>query len=544
MHLRSVTVINDAIASSIPTLTASFSLRLLFVRILGLSVLFGLGLFSRQPQFTSGIAIPTKQSHFTDTNDFQVLILGGGVTGVIAAETLHRRRIDNFKIIEARPTLGGRMKSFSFGAASRQYVLELGAEWIHGTQTNNGPSNPIYDLARKNNLSIQPNHYRGSMTTYDHTGQVDYMKTFNAAVENFAALTVAGGDRIQRGLMDATTRSGYALLDAKPITPHEVASEYYQFDWEYAQAPEQSSWLASSWANNFTFNCDQGGFSTDNLLTTDQRGFASILQSEAAEFLSEEQVLLNATVKAIKYSNDGVSVSLSDGTSLSADYVLVTFSLGVLQHNDVLFEPALPRWKSEAIHGMSMGIYTKIFLQFPEKFWFDTEFALYADHKRGWYPVWQSLDMDGFFPGSGILFVTVTGDFSKRIESLSDEVVKAEVLAVLHSMYPNTTIPEPDAFYFPRWQSDPLYRGSYSNWPSSFLKGHHTNLRATVERRLWFGGEATSFKYYGYLHGAYYEGQKMAEEIAHCVEDGGCAGLAHVEEVSSSRPYDIAADFM
>lgn len=143
-------------------------------------------------------------------------------------------------------------------------------------------------------------------------------------------------------------------------------------------------------ANNFTFNGDQGGFSTENLLTIDQRGFASIIQSEAARFLSAEQVLMNATVKIINYSNDGVSVSLSDGSSLSADYALVTFSLGVLQHDDVLFEPALPEWKSEAIHGMAMvseltrsdypsshnyaqGIYTKIYLQFPEKFWFDTE---------------------------------------------------------------------------------------------------------------------------------------------------------------------------
>jgi polyamine oxidase len=126
-------------------------------------------------------------------------------------------------------------------------------------------------------------------------------------------------------------------------------------------------------------------------LTTDQRGFASIIQSETAEFLSEEQVLLNTTVKTVKYSNDRVWVSLSDGTSLSADYALVTFSLGVLQHDDVLFDPALPNWKSEAIHGMAMvskvirddsspssynraqGTYTKIYLQFSEKFWFDTE---------------------------------------------------------------------------------------------------------------------------------------------------------------------------
>lgn len=34
--------------------------------------------------------------------------------------------------------------------------------------------------------------------------------------------------------------------------------------------------------------------------------------------------------------------------------------------------------------------------------------GLYADYERGKYPVWQSLDHQGFFPGSGILFVTVT----------------------------------------------------------------------------------------------------------------------------------------
>jgi polyamine oxidase len=110
--------------------------------------------------------------------------------------------------------------------------------------------------------------------------------------------------------------------------------------------------------------------------------------------------VLNATVKTIKYSNDGVSVSLADGSSLSADYALVTFSLGVLQHEDVLFEPALPKWKSEAIHGMAMvsrvtrwrlfpilsnnrvlqGTYTKIYLQFPERFWFDTEVPGITSH--------------------------------------------------------------------------------------------------------------------------------------------------------------------
>jgi hypothetical protein len=34
--------------------------------------------------------------------------------------------------------------------------------------------------------------------------------------------------------------------------------------------------------------------------------------------------------------------------------------------------------------------------------------AIYADMERGRYPVWQSLDHVKFFPGSGLVFVTIT----------------------------------------------------------------------------------------------------------------------------------------
>ena len=151
-----------------------------------------------------------------------------------------------------------------------------------------------------------------------------------------------------------------------------------------------------------------GGFSEDNLLSIDQRGFKTLIQKEAQSFLQPTQFLLNATVTDIQYNTSGVKVTLEDGRTFSGDYALCTFSVGVLQNADVTFVPALPAWKREAIWSTTMATYTKIFLQFPEKFWFGTEMALYADKTRGWYPVWQSLDHEGFFPGSGILFVTVT----------------------------------------------------------------------------------------------------------------------------------------
>lgn len=94
--------------------------------------------------------------------------------------------------------------------------------------------------------------------------------------------------------------------------------------------------------NNFTFDADQGGFSEDNLLSIDQRGFKAFIQEEGKEFLTPDQVFLSSIVKTVSWSADGVSVTLNNGTDITGDYAICTFSLGVLQNDDVRFSPSLP----------------------------------------------------------------------------------------------------------------------------------------------------------------------------------------------------------
>src|SRR6266702_685604 len=84
--------------------------------------------------------------------DTQVLILGGGVAGIIAARTLAAQGITDFLIVEARDELGGRMRSTTFGAPNHQLTVELGANWIHGTQEGDHAANPIFELALKHGL--------------------------------------------------------------------------------------------------------------------------------------------------------------------------------------------------------------------------------------------------------------------------------------------------------------------------------------------------------------------------------------------------------
>lgn len=96
-------------------------------------------------------------------NNTKVLILGGGMTGVIAARTLHQQGIDDFVIVDAKTELGGRMIPHTFGLLGRQVVVEMGPNWIQGTQEGNGTANPIWLLAQKYNLSTAYNDLYGSV---------------------------------------------------------------------------------------------------------------------------------------------------------------------------------------------------------------------------------------------------------------------------------------------------------------------------------------------------------------------------------------------
>lgn len=118
--------------------------------------------FRRLARLVFGIlSVPLLSNAATAApNGPRVIILGGGVSGVIAARTLHQSGINNFVIVEARDELGGRMMTTTFGGKT----IEQGPNWIQGTQTGKGPANPIFTLAKKHNVSTQFNDWSGSVS--------------------------------------------------------------------------------------------------------------------------------------------------------------------------------------------------------------------------------------------------------------------------------------------------------------------------------------------------------------------------------------------
>ncbi|KAG7001372.1 hypothetical protein G7Y79_00032g067250 [Physcia stellaris] len=301
-------------------------------------------------------------------------------------------------------------------------------------------------------------------------------------------------------------------------------------DYEYANTPSQD--VSSQEFIIANFNSTYYGFSEVNNFAIDQRGYNAFIHGQASEFLekNDPRLLLSTIVTNISWSDTGVTIHNADSTCIEADYAITTFSVGVLQSTAINFTPALPRWKRVAIGTFQMGVYTKIFFQFPpDKIFWDksTQFFLYASRTRGYYPVWQNLDQADFFPGSGIFFVTVVTEQSYIVDHQDDDTTKAQILVTLRQIFGAENVPEPIPFMYPRWSTTPTPESATEYWQAVVC------------------GEATSSEYFGYLHGAYFEGKAAGEKIAACLkgsrngecENGNVYRLLH----GTTRPEEYNA---
>ncbi|KAF3903888.1 hypothetical protein ABW20_dc0108064 [Dactylellina cionopaga] len=459
----------------------------------------------------------------------KVAILGGGMAGITAAKTLaNELNITDFLVIEARHELGGRVQNVLI---DNKYSVEIGANWIQGLGTN-----PIWALAQKYDVKNIYSNW-SDITYYDNKGWQGVGGPTEKAIERFDgpvfdAFSEMAEVNNASGLADTDMKSALRRVGWIGENPSEWAAEYLEFDWEQAEPPVYSSFyhFVQSYVSNFE---DVGN--SDNNFAVDPRGFKRIVSGQAKEVRDfDKKVKYNHTVKTIEYSGSGVKITTTEGVVIQAEYALCTFSAGVLQHNDVKFIPPFPDWKASAISQMHMATYTKIFARFPSIFWNSTQFTVYTDPiERGYYSVWQNIDVKGFLPGSKIFFATLTSDQAYRAEHQTDEQVKADFMRVLRSMY-GRNIPNPTHFVVPRWTRNPLFRGTYSNWGAGVTVEQFDNVRAPLGSkndnisstkqpgggdRLWFAGEHTSRKYFGFLQGAYYSGLAAAHHIADCIHN-------------------------
>ena len=215
--------------------------------------------------------------------------------------------------------------------------------------------------------------------------------------------------------------------------------------------------------------------------------------------------------------SEGVTAILQSGEKIAADRAVVTVPIGLLRAGLPTFDPPPPVDQQVAIGrlGYGAGVLGKIYLRFPHAFWPDKSkwFGRLPDspQKRGTFNTFVShLDETGL----PILLSFANGHTAARLDrTASDEEVKEVAMTSLRKMFGGNVVPEPEAFVFPRWLSDPWSRGGYS-YPGV---GSPTEDRESHARplgdRVFFAGEATEPVEYGTVHAALWSAEMAAEAI-------------------------------
>jgi monoamine oxidase len=425
-----------------------------------------------------------------------VLIIGAGMAGLVAARDLGRSGVD-CTVLEARDRIGGRV--WTAGIAPGGAAVELGAEFIHGKPDQ------IWRVIRERDLEAHE-------ITADELCRV--------------------GDRLTRcndffnqvdGVLRRLPRSGPDLTfdDFLRQRCGNIAAEPRQWSREYvsgfhAADPEQVSvrMLVRDRDAEEETSGDRGF-----RLAHGYEQLAFALQSACPR--KQVRFCLNTEVTSIRWQEGRVEVRGRAGeteASFSAPRALITLPLGVLQGGNVRFDPPLDA-KREALSALAMGPVIRIVLVFRERFWQasralerpEARFSFLFTHHR-WFPTWWSPDpwatpmLTGWAAGvRGAALSHQPKQFvmERALETLSD----------IFSLPPGRIADPVQSWHLHDWQADPYSRGAYT-WVKAGGENAQRELAQPIDGTLFFAGEATEWSgHHGTVHGAMATGTRAAQEI-------------------------------
>ncbi|XP_028908791.1 lysine-specific histone demethylase 1B isoform X2 [Ornithorhynchus anatinus] len=223
-------------------------------------------------------------------------------------------------------------------------------------------------------------------------------------------------------------------------------------------------------------------------------------------------------VRSVDYSGEEVQVTTAEGTVWTAQKVLVTVPLALLQKGAIQFTPPLPERKAKAINNLGAGVIEKIALQFPYRFW-DSKIqgADFFGHvppnssKRGLFAVFYDMDPQS---QTSVLMSVVSGEAVASIGNLDDQQVLQECMATLRELFKEQEVPDPVKFFVTRWSQDPWIQMAYSFVKTGGSGEAYDILAEDVQGTIFFAGEATNRHFPQTVTGAYLSGVREASKIA------------------------------
>ncbi|MET8572334.1 FAD-dependent oxidoreductase [Streptomyces sp. NPDC004783] len=422
------------------------------------------------------------------------IVVGAGIAGITAARLL-RAAGHRVVVLEARDRVGGRI----WTDRTAGFCVDRGASWIHGL-TGNPLTTLVSALGMETREFTVGSFQAGGRPIADHDASRRLLD--DEATRRWTTDVGTADDLLRATVAASGDDESYATAAERALAAT---------GWE----PERADRVRVFYRHRTEEQCgaeiervaahalDEDAVEGDEVIFP---GGYDVLPRTLAEGLD---VRPGKTVTAVTRSAAGVRVDTRD-ESFEAAHVIVTVPLGVLKAGAIAFTPALPDTVAGPIARLGMGVFNKVFLQFPDRFWQDGVYAI-RQHGEAGVP-WHSWYDVSVVSGRPMLLTFAGGAWGREIEQKTDEEVVSSVLGALREIY-DDCVPDPVAHWITRWGVDPLALGSYSYVAVGSSHDDHDALAGPVDGVLHFAGEATWARDPATVHGALLSGHRAAERI-------------------------------
>ncbi len=217
----------------------------------------------------------------------------------------------------------------------------------------------------------------------------------------------------------------------------------------------------------------------------------------------------NQVVSAVDYTGDQVLVSTGT-TQFTADSVIITVPLKLLQDNTITFSPSLPSRKLDAIKNATVWDGCKAFIEFSEKFY--PAFTAFDIRPR---TAGQKLYYDASYgqeTSQNILGLFAVGTGARPYIELSENALIDYMLKELDAIFDNQASAHYIKHIFQNWNAEPFARGAY-------VYDHENRRRIrtlgrSVNNKVFFAGTAyTDGSNWGSVDAAAQSAKRAVEEI-------------------------------
>lgn len=394
-----------------------------------------------------------------------ILIIGAGAAGLMAGRILSEQGY-RVTFLEARDRIGGRIHTLHSGAFSRP--VELGAEFVHGnlplTLSLLQEANIPYTKIEGELWHYEDGRFHQDDRFTEHWSLLmDKLQALEADCSILAFLEREFGDDQYAKMRTSVIRfaSGYDAAD-----PADVSACSLRDEWSEEPAGDDQYRVAGGYGRLMHYLQEQ-----------------CIRHGAAFHLLT--------TVTALEWSAGRINAIATDGTTYTADKVIVTLPPSLLQLETIRFTPAIPAYRTAATH-IGCGHVIKFILQFREDFWKTTNVArqdqlhmLLSDEE---IPTWWTQG-----PAADTLLTGwVGGPAAFRMSGLGKEALLAKALDTLSHILgePVATLRQHlEDYVIADWTAAPFTRCAYA-YEKVETKAARAVLKTPVDHTIFFAGEA------------------------------------------------------